>query len=69
MPSQSDSFSGFIHTLHQLKTALFNLAIFIIFVVGLYVFVKHEVELLLYQGNHSISRPADLSAGSHARSP
>jgi len=64
-----DPLSAFVHALHQLKIALFNLALFIIFVVGLYAFLKHEVASFLDYGNHTAARPDDTTAARDARSP
>jgi hypothetical protein len=52
-----DPLSRFCYYLHDLKKPLFELALFIIFVLMLYAFVKHEVSSFLDSGSPNLMRP------------
>ena len=54
-----DPLSRFCYYLHDLKKPLFELALFIIFVLMLYAFVKHEVSSFLDSGSPNLMRPPD----------
>lgn len=58
-----DPLSRFCYYLHDLKKPLFELALFIIFVLMLYAFVKHEVSSFLDSGSPNLmGQPADFGA-------
>jgi hypothetical protein len=68
----SDPVSTFSHTLTQIEIAIFKMALFVIFIVALYAFLKHEVHVILQLDEHAISRPVGSTSDPEhiaARSP